>query len=240
MAIKCNVVTASSSLSITKDQRVTICGSDSITLTLPIFENVNITENTRFVVIVPAGSGYTSIEMQTIDGTSFDANGSSSYILPSEGQYEFCINNGRWYILPYEFPVQQFPASLLSSSITWVGTTAPSGTTNHEYGGIYSGCMFFGWIVLSYSIAGVGISSVTITLPTDWPQPISNSGIIGASRIMYPGTHIWTTSDTLINSGSANRACIRRNSSDTGWTIFSTQASTPVLNILIQINYPVA
>lgn len=97
MAIKCNVVTILASSAIPKDQRVTLCGSDSITLTLPVFDDIDITSNTRFVVVVPAGSGYTTIQMATADGTLFDANGLTTYILPSEGQFEFCINNSRWY-----------------------------------------------------------------------------------------------------------------------------------------------
>ncbi len=97
MAIKCNVVTILASSAIPKDQRVTLCGSDWITLTLPVFDDIDITSNTRFVVVVPAGSGYTTIQMATADGTLFDANGLTTYILPSEGQFEFCINNSRWY-----------------------------------------------------------------------------------------------------------------------------------------------
>lgn len=101
MAIKANVVTVTASSTIDKSQRVSLVGASSLALRMPVYDDIEITQNTRFVVVVPAGLGITGTSVATSDGTLFDTNGLTTLSLTSEGMYEFCMNNGRWYVLTY-------------------------------------------------------------------------------------------------------------------------------------------
>lgn len=135
---------------------------------------------------------------------------------------------------------RQLTTSTYSGSITWTGTTAPSGSTNHTNGGLIIGNMFHGWIFLKYQSAGTALTAVSMRLGTNWPDPLEASGQTAASNILYPGVHIWMSSDTAALAGSGNRCFLQRDAGDTAWSIVSRESSAATKNVCVFISYPTA
>lgn len=120
MSILSNVVTASVSGAIEKNHRVTIVASSSIALTLPVFDDANINQNTRFIINIP--TGITSVVIGTVDGTTFFENGLTTFAIPSEGQYEFIIVNGFWYVYKHQTSASSSASRYIHVPITDTGS----------------------------------------------------------------------------------------------------------------------
>lgn len=63
-----------------------------------------------------------------------------------------------------------------SSSITWTGTTAPSGTTNHQWWWKQVGSLVTITISLNYQTAGTANTAVKMVVPAGPPSPVAISG----------------------------------------------------------------
>lgn len=75
-----------------------------------------------------------------------------------------------------------------SSTITWTGTTAPSGATTHTYRWTRIGNLVTVTINLSYATPGTGNAVVTMDLPSALPAPSAPSGFSGANALLYFGS----------------------------------------------------
>jgi hypothetical protein len=112
----------------------------------------------------------------------------------------------------------------LTSAITWTGTTAPSGTTNHVYWWTRIGQMVNFSLSLNYATAGTALTQVQIDLPADCPAPFEWSGLTGASNKLYAGTGYINTSPTA--AGSSSRVFLGKNAAATGYEIFAIAGSS--------------
>lgn len=65
----------------------------------------------------------------------------------------------------------------LASTISWTGTTAPSGTTNHTYQWTQVGKMVTVRFSLAYSVSGTALTEVLVDFPSDLPAPATVTGI---------------------------------------------------------------
>lgn len=127
-------------------------------------------------------------------------------------------------------------SGVYGGTITWTGTTAPSGATNHYYQWQQIGKMVKLQMVLSYANAGSAVSSVTMTLPSDCPSPALPAFNAGASSILYFGIgHVAlnTTSTTAASVVSG----LRRNSADNGNELFVSFATTGPRVARIEVTY---
>jgi hypothetical protein len=102
-----------------------------------------------------------------------------------------------------------------TGTITWTGTTAPSGATNHSYRWTRIGKMVTLNIELVYATNGGAITALQIDLPSDCPAPAEPAGLTGASQNMYP-VLIWTSSSTNVLLAAAHRGFLRNNAGNTG------------------------
>lgn len=102
-----------------------------------------------------------------------------------------------------------------TGTITWTGSTAPSGATNHSYRWTRIGKMVTLNIMLVYATNGGAITALQIDLPSDCPAPVEPAGLTGASQNMYP-VLIWTSSSTNILLGASQRGFLRNNTGNTG------------------------
>lgn len=154
MSVLPNVVTVSSSGSIPNNQRVTLVGASSLTLTLPINDGTTLSANTRFVVVIPSGLGITGTVLNTSDGTLFDPSNSTTLSLTAEGQYDLCINNGRWYVQLNSISVGSNVRYLHINVVDW--TTSLTVSTYRSMVGLHSD--FNGWTLesISYIVHTVG------------------------------------------------------------------------------------
>jgi hypothetical protein len=102
-----------------------------------------------------------------------------------------------------------------TGTITWTGTTAPSGSTNHSYRWTRIGKMVTLNIMLVYATNGAAITALQIDLPSDCPAPVEPAGLTGASQNMYPAL-IYTSSSTNALLSSTPRGFLRNNTGNTG------------------------
>jgi len=132
----------------------------------------------------------------------------------------------------YRSPSQQ----TYTGTITWTGTTAPSGATNHTYNWIRIGNLVTLKITIVYATIGNALTAVLVTLPTDCPSPLKPTGLTAASNNLYMGNGLFTNSLTGIPSAS-NRVFLRSNSANNGFEINSNGPSGGYLFADIIVQY---
>jgi hypothetical protein len=87
------------------------------------------------------------------------------------------------------------------STITWTGTTAPSGTAQLFYSWVRIGMLVFGVVRMEFETAGTGVTQVVYDMPGDLPAPQLMTGH-GSSEVLNFGSGGVKTSAS--DSGSAN------------------------------------
>jgi hypothetical protein len=97
----------------------------------------------------------------------------------------------------------------ISSAISWDGTP-PSGTSSLRYSWSRRGRMVHCQMRLEYASAGASNTRVTITLPSDMPEPRTPSGA-AAGENMIACSGVMLTDFT--GSGAATRAFMRKQAS---------------------------
>lgn len=124
-----------------------------------------------------------------------------------------------------------------SGTITWTGTTAPSGTTNHSYRWTRIGSVVTLNISIVYQTAGSGLTAVVVPIPSDAPTPIEPSGLTAASNPIYASTI--TTFQTLTGGilGNAPRSFMRNNSGNNGFEILGNFTGSAVIGAVINVQY---
>lgn len=107
-----------------------------------------------------------------------------------------------------------------SGTITWTGTTAPSGATNHSYRLTQVGKCVTLHIALVFATNGSALTAVQMTLPTGAPTPVQPTGLTGSIFNMYPvNAQIVNTSNQAILA-SQIRGFLRNNTAANGFEIF--------------------
>ena len=123
---------------------------------------------------------------------------------------------------------QQFrdTSGVYSGTITWTGTTAPSGATTHTYRLTQVGKCVTIHIALVYATNGAGLTAVQMTLPSGAPTPAQPTGLTGALANMYPiNGQIANVANTII--AGQTRGFLRNNTAGNGYEIilnFQTSA----------------
>ena len=114
-------------------------------------------------------------------------------------------------------------AQTYSGSITWTGTTSPSGTTNHSYVWTRVGKQVTLKIWLNYATAGSALTQVAMDLPVDLPVPYVPAGFSGASSVLYSGEGRVGTTTTAVPT--AAYAFLRRNAANSNYECVISVAS---------------
>jgi hypothetical protein len=127
-------------------------------------------------------------------------------------------------------------SGVYSSTITWTGTTAPSGATSHTFSFTQVGKMVTLRINLVYATAGVALSQVALTLPPSCPTPLEPSGLGAANEILFGGYGYLLTTSTTQNS-AFTRAFLRSNASDNGYEVLVAGTGGAYKLAYITINY---
>lgn len=90
-----------------------------------------------------------------------------------------------------------------ASTITWTGTTAPSGTTNHVYSWFRFGPYVFYDFTLNYSVPGLALTQVVIDLPSDMPLPHSITGYVAGNYLDMCTGSASTDANSAVATGRA-------------------------------------
>ena len=133
---------------------------------------------------------------------------------------------------------QQFrdTSGVYSGTITWTGTTAPSGATNHSYRLTQVGKCVTLHIILFYATNGSALTNVQMTLPSGVPTPVQPTGLTAASTNMYPvKIELVNSSNNVVLSISA-RGTLRNNTAGNGFDINATFTSASIgqANVIVQ------
>lgn len=143
------------------------------------------------------------------------------------------LTNGAGYLVPTEYPEATYV-----ETITWTGTTAPSGATSHRYGGQHIYKRMSLDIKLAWATNGTGLTGVAIPIPSSLPQPKLMSGMtMTPGEISYPCTMVLVR----VDSGAAlsvSRAYIQVNAAGTGFEIKGDFGSSTIGKVFVSIEYP--
>lgn len=101
----------------------------------------------------------------------------------------------------------------ISTTITWTGTTAPSGASSLRLIWSQHGKLVIGEVRLEYAVAGSALTAVTINWPTGLPNPAditgwnnSEVGIVQAGGLATAagGVHVTSSLARIVKDGSGN------------------------------------
>lgn len=189
--------TPSSSLSLLADStaRLLMIGPAGNRLVL---DHLSISANRTFTF--PDLSGTFLLDTTPFSAHTMRANNTSSSAAPTEQVFNS--------------PTIQ----TVASTITWTGTTAPSGSTNHQYSWSQVGNRVTYNFSLRYSVAGSTLQAVAIEKPSDMPDPLEISGLTAASENLYALSGSFNTATS--GTGIVTRGNLRRNSGDTAYEFF--------------------
>jgi hypothetical protein len=142
--------------------------------------------------------------------------------------------SGLWTPLVY----QDGGVQTLATTISWTGTTAPSGTAQHFYWWTRLDQMVQLWVVLNYENASTSTSRVQIAWPSDVPAPFEWTGLTAADSILYSG--FCSVASAPNGSGATGRGYIRKHSSGTGCIAEGLFSSTTVRTVHLNFIYRTA
>jgi len=126
-------------------------------------------------------------------------------------------------------------AGTYSSTITWTGTTAPSGTANHSFRFTRIGKQVTANIHLNYGTAGSTLTAVQMALPASFPTPAEPTGLGAASDMLYPAVGYLNTGNTV--PSSTPRAALRVNPADNGWELYIVGGAGNYKTAWISVTY---
>ena len=174
--------------------------------------------------------------ISTLSGSNTGDQDLSGLALKSMSAYSMRVNNTNATANATETNFQQIGKTAYTGTITWTGTTAPSGTTNHSYNWIRIGNLVTLTINLVYGTAGALNTAVQMALPSDAPTPIKPDGLISASNVLYEAIGKIGASESNVSTG-AIEAVLRSNSANTGFELYLASVSANGKVVRITCNY---
>jgi hypothetical protein len=125
-----------------------------------------------------------------------------------------------------------------TGTITWTGTTAPSGTTNHTYQWSQIGKLVFLRINLDYATVGAALTQLIMTLPSDCPTPLIPTNV-GATHVIVYCSGALTAQKTVAaaTSQSPGFSALRINAAGTGYELILTRNSQSYQYAYITLQY---
>jgi hypothetical protein len=128
-------------------------------------------------------------------------------------------------------------SGVYSGSITWTGTTAPSGATSHTYNYTQVGKMVTLNISLVYATVGASLTEVVMAIPSTFPQPKDPTGLTGNSFLQYPANTYFIGNTGTTIGAAASRSMIRKNSGGTGYEIDAVYTSGAFRYVMMTVTY---
>lgn len=196
--------------------------SGAFDLTLTQTATTNVTLPTTGTLSTLAGSE--TLTNKTIGVTQL--NGST---------YTMAVNNtgstANYTEITYKDPGSQTYAG----TITWTGTTAPSGSLTQTYYWRQIGKEVKLDIAAKYTVAGAANTAVSFTLPTDCPAPVEWNGFGAASEKVWTGYGYVDAGAT--GAPPACRIVMGVNASDTGYLVSANFGSQSALVAMVTVIY---
>ena len=150
--------------------------------------------------------------------------------------YSIRVNNTAVTANAQEVIYKSFGQQVYNGTITWTGTTAPSGTTNFSYNWNQINNLVTLKVTLNYATVGSALTSVLMSLPSDCPNPLKPLGYTAANNNLYTGTGIISVSVSAIPATAA-RVVLKSNAANNGFEISANATSAGYSNSDITIQY---
>lgn len=131
---------------------------------------------------------------------------------------------------------QQTGKQPYTGSVTWSGTTSPSGTTNFTFNWIRIGNMVTLNITLHYSVPGTANTGAVVPLLSSMPTPVSPDGLSASLRYIYPAYGKMSLNDTSVTT-AASEVAMRINAASNGYEFVISQSSTSAKVLKITCQY---
>ena len=146
------------------------------------------------------------------------------------------VNNTAVAANAQEVVYKSFGQQVYTGTITWTGTTAPSGATNFSYNWNQINNLVTLKITLNYATVGSVLTAVLMTLPSDCPNPLKPTGYTAGNNNLYTGIGIISVSVSAIPATAA-RVVLKSNSANNGFEISANATSAGYSNVDITIQY---
>jgi hypothetical protein len=125
---------------------------------------------------------------------------------------------------------------IYNGTITWTGTLAPSGATNHSYRITQVGKCVTININLLYATNGTGLNRVVATLPSGAPTPAQPTGLTSALQNIYVASAQFITS-TNTTANLISRNLLRNNTANNGFEFSCEIVSATAAQVNITCQY---
>jgi hypothetical protein len=161
------------------------------------------------------------------------------FLTKSFSAFSFRVNNTSATANATETTYRNKGIATYTGGITFSGTTAPSGTTNHSYNWLQIGNLITLNVNLFFSTNGVAITIVNIDLPTDCPTPLIPNGMPNSANVKYYIGSGRMTSGTTANSTTPTVECVlRKNGANNGFIIYMQNAASSTYGLFqVTIQY---
>ena len=156
-------------------------------------------------VTAPAGSNATTIANNAVTTAK----------MVQLGAYKFWANNTNASANAAEYDFRDEGETAITATITFTGTTAPSGTSTLSQWWLRKGDTVFYKFMLTYATASTATTIVTLSFPAEFPAAFVPTGLSAASNFLYFMDYsraITTPSGSLTNNASG---ALKRNSGNT-------------------------
>lgn len=152
--------------------------------------------------------------------------------------YTFRANNTNATANATDNTFKSIAQQTYTGTITWTGTTAPSGSTNHTYQWSQIGKIVFLRINLDYASVGAALTQVLLTLPSDCPTPLVPTNVAATNVIVY-GSGTLSGAKTLATSATINPgfAGLRVNAAGSGYELIINRNSSAYQYAYITLQY---
>lgn len=174
-----------------------------------------------------AKTSVVNTKLATSDTSVFDRKSSAAYSFKANNTSSTANVTDQYFRDP---SMQSY-----TGTITWTGTTAPSGTSNFTYNWTRVGNLVTLNIQLNYQTSGSALTQVLMTLPTDCPTPKVPTGLGVANDFLYGG--VGYMNSTLSTPGGISRAGLKVNAAANGYEIIVITSSSTVRSVWATIQY---
>lgn len=162
------------------------------------------------------------------NATTIANNAVTTAKMQQVGAYKFLANDTNATANVAEHNYQDESEANITATITFTGTTAPSGASTLTQWFVRIGDTVFYKFFLTYATTGTAITQLTISFPSEFPAPLIPTGLSSGSQYLYMMDYarmLTTPSGTMTSNANA---ALKRNAGNTANEfVFAVASNNP-------------
>ena len=180
----------------------------------------------------------TTIAAGVITNSMVNASAAIDYSkMANYSAYTMKMNNTNASAAVADVTYKRFNGLTYAGTVTWTASTSiPAGTPVVRYSWQQIDKDVYYSLTCYYPTNGVGVTSVTFSLPTDMPSPYEPTGTGATDDMLYPASGFITT-NYATRPAAAGWAELKVNTGDTGWEFRIGQGSSSARYAVINGHY---